>query len=298
MSVNSGVWAGRFLQPYARPGTIAEAVLLLGRKGVCVLAGGTDLVTMRAEGIDDSSRVVDVKAIGELSGITVGAKEISIGACTCLDELSRSAVLGQNAISDGAKLVGGWQTRLRATIGGNICRASPAADTLCGLLVLGGRLELVSKKGKRLVAASEFFTGPGRTVLRSGELLARIIFARHLGASAYQRFTYRNSMDLSVAGVAVFLELDGDRCINASVAVGACGPTPIQVPKAADALVGSTINAEAIEAAVNAVVATSSPIDDVRGTRKHRLHVLAPLTRRVTLEAFRRAAAIRGEAGS
>lgn len=274
---------------YAKPRSVPDALALIGTDNVCLLAGGTDLVIMRSEGIIESDYIVDIKGIESLRHMGVERNLLDIGACVTLDDLSRNAPFAPNAISDGAALVGSWQTRSRATIGGNICRASPAADTLCGLLVLRSQFELASARGARLVPAADFFVGPGKTSMRSDELLTRIVVPQVAGGSAYQRFTYRNAMDLSVAGLAVFLEVVGSRCTDARVAIGACGPKPILVPDAAKALIGSTLDEAAIAAAANEVVAAATPIDDVRGTRKHRLHVLRPLTSRVTLQALERA---------
>jgi CO/xanthine dehydrogenase FAD-binding subunit len=275
--------------PYLRPTSLAAAVSLIGGEDVCLLAGGTDLVIMRAEGMVRAERIVDLKGIEGLSAVTTEGDMLCIGACSRLDDLVRHAPFAANALLDGAALVGSWQTRSRATLGGNICRASPAADTLCGLLVQDCQLELASTLGLRSLPAHDFFTGPGRTLMRKDELLSRILMPIRPGRSAYQRFTYRNAMDLSVAGLAVYLELEGQTCTAARVALGACGPRPILVPAAADALVGTTLDTAALDEAADAVVAAATPIDDVRGTRKHRLHVLRPLTHRVTQQALERA---------
>ena len=279
-------------QPYSRPKLLSEALALLANEKACVLAGGTDLVIMRAQSMVDVESVVDIKGIESLALIEISGDRTSIGAGVSLDALSSHASYGPNAITDGARVVGGWQTRCRATIGGNICRASPAADTLCGVLVLGGELELASVSGTRTVSSADFFTGPGKTVMRRDELLTRIAVAARtsrMGGSAYRRFTYRNAMDLSVAGVAVALELDGDRCTAARIAVGACGPTPFLVSDAAAALVGSTVDDRALAAAAEVLVAAAKPIDDVRGTRRHRLHVLRPLLLSAAGDALARA---------
>lgn len=275
--------------PYAKPRLVSEALAFLAEENACILAGGTDLVVMRAHSIVNAASLVDIKGIEALTELQLERSRLRIGACTTLDTLSHHKAFGSNAITDGASVVGGWQTRCRATIGGNICRASPAADTLCGLLVLGCELEVASLAGERTIDAASFFKGPGRTALAPGELLTRINVPFNGGGSAYHRFTYRDAMDLSVAGVAIFLRMEGDRCTEARVAVGACGPTPMLVPDAADALIGTTVNTDAVSAATAAVVAAAKPIDDVRGTRKHRLHVLSPLVRSVARDALNRA---------
>jgi carbon-monoxide dehydrogenase medium subunit len=266
---------------YACPESLSDAVELLAEEGAYVLAGGTDLVLMRAAGLTPT-RVVDVKRVEQLEGAT----EESIGATTTLDAVGK---LEPSALTDGARIVGGWQTRSRATLGGNVCRASPAGDTLCGLLVLGASFELESPDAARSIAATEFFTGPGATVRAPGELLTRIALPQVEGGSAYRRFTYRGAMDLAVVGVAARIAVRDGTCHDAAIAIAACGPTPRLVPRAAAALVGSDVGAEAVAAACAAVVETAEPIDDVRGTRRHRLQVLTPLTRQVIAEALARA---------
>lgn len=265
---------------FVRPERLADALEIRGRQHASVLAGGTDLVLMRAGRFDHSDIVLDVKAIGELGGIARSSQETIIGACTSLDAIGRDPLFRHNAVSDGAILVGGWQTRCRATIGGNVCRASPAADTLCGLLVLNAAFELTSLGGRQVVNADGFFTGPGKTVLGSDEILTRIRLPDLKGKSSYIRFTYRRAMDLSVAGMAVYLEIVDGICVAARVAVGACGPTPLLVPQAAAALIGSGLDETAVANAADAVVAAVDPIDDVRGRREHRLHVLPVILRR------------------
>ncbi|HIF81937.1 MAG TPA: xanthine dehydrogenase family protein subunit M [Gammaproteobacteria bacterium] len=273
---------------YLRPTTIGEALELIENPGACVLAGGTDLIIMRAQGMVKVDYLVDLKHIEGLSGVSTDNGETRIGAATCLEDLISDAGFSTNAVTDGAVLVGGWQTRSRATIGGNICRASPGADTLCGLIVLGAKFVLISSSGQRTVDAANFFTGPGKTLLQPDEILQQIILPEGSGGSAYARFTYRNAMDLAVAGVAVFLEIRDGLCIDASVAIAACGPTPLLVPDAARVLIGSAVDEAAIDAASHAVVSAAQPIDDVRGTRWHRLRVLPSLTRQVIIVAYKR----------
>ena len=280
---------------YLRPPTIEEALELIENPGACILAGGTDLINMRAQGMIKVDCLVDLKHIEGISGVNRDNGATRIGPATCLDDLTSDATFPTNAVTDGAAMVGGWQTRSRATIGGNICRASPGADTLCGLIVLDAKFVLISSAGQRTVDASDFFTGPGKTLLRPNEILQQIIVPERSGGSAYTRFTYRNAMDLAVAGVAVFLEVHDGLCIDASVAIAACGPTPLLVPDAARVLIGSAVDEEAIEAASQAIVSAAQPIDDVRGTRWHRLRVLPSLTRQVIQLACQRGADAKSE---
>jgi carbon-monoxide dehydrogenase medium subunit len=270
------------------PRTLDAAIDALAGGGAAVLAGGTDLVLMRQSG-QAVGRLVDVKRVETMRGVARGDGEVRIGACTTLDVLDRGDVLAANAVSDGAALVGGWQTRTRATIGGNVCRASPSADTLCGLLVCGAELELASTAGVRRVPLGAFLTGPGTTDLAPGELLTQIVLPAEPGGSAYVRYTPRRAMDLAVACVAARISLDGRVCVDAAIALGACAPTPLLVPDAARCLVGTTVDDAAVAAAAACVIAAARPIDDVRASATQRLRVLPSLTRRAIRIACARA---------
>jgi CO/xanthine dehydrogenase FAD-binding subunit len=257
---------------------MAEALELLG-DGAIPLAGGTDVVPLRRSGAIAPGTLVDIKRLPELRGVEPG----DLGAGETFDAIAAADDVPA-AIRDGARVVGAWQTRTRATIGGNVCRSSPAGDALCGLLVHDAELELVSRTGSRRVPIREFFVGPGQNVRRADELLVRLSFAQPGGGSAYERFTYRRWMDLAVVGVAARVAVEDGRCIGAAVAIGGVAPTPLLVPEAAAALVAGDR-----ETAVGALVAAASPIDDVRGTRVHRLRVLRTLAGRVIARAFERA---------
>lgn len=265
---------------FVRSIELRSALEVRKKSAASILAGGTDLILMRGDTCEQTGSVLDIKGITELSGVKRDGGSTVIGACTTLDALGRLRIAGSNAVADGAVLVGSWQTRCRGTIGGNICRASPAADTLCGLLVLRAKFDIASCNRRRFVDASDFFKGPGCTVLQSDEILIRIILPDLRGRSSYVRFTYRRAMDLSVAGVALYVEMEGNTCIDARVAVGACGPTPLLIPSAAAALRGTTLNDDAVNDAAREIVGNVSPIDDVRGTRNHRLFVLPSVLKR------------------
>jgi CO/xanthine dehydrogenase FAD-binding subunit len=263
---------------YHRPETMAEALELLG-DGVFPLAGGTDVVPLRRSGAIAPEALVDVKRLRELRGIAADG----LGAGEPFDAIAAADDVPA-AVRDGARVVGAWQTRVRATVGGNVCRSSPAGDALCGLLVHDAELELMSQAGTRRVPIREFFIGAGQNVLRPDELLVRMRFGTPSGGSAYERFTYRRWMDLAVVGVAARVVVDDGRCVDAAVAIGGVAPTPLLVPEAAAALVAGDR-----EAAADALVAAAAPIDDVRGTRAHRLRVLRTLGGRVIARAFERA---------
>jgi len=277
---------------YERPATISEALDLLARGDALPLAGGTDLVPMRASGAVAPATLVDVKGIDELRQVTTDENgTVRIGAAVTLRELEQLAIPGMDAVTDGARVVGAAQTRTRGTLVGNLCRASPAGDTLCGLLVLDAEVHLCSVAGERVVPVRDFFAGPGRTARDPTELVVAVTVSARGTASAYQRFTYRRSMDLAVVGVAVALQLDRGCCRDASAAIGAAAPTPRIVPAAGEALVGRTIDDGAIADCVAALVAAASPIDDIRGTRRHRLRVIGVIADEVVRAALKRATA-------
>jgi CO/xanthine dehydrogenase FAD-binding subunit len=263
---------------YCRPETMAEALELLG-DGAIPLAGGTDIVPLRRAGALAPEALVDVKRLRELRGLDAGA----LGAGETFAAIAAADGVPA-AVRDGAGVVGAWQTRSRATIGGNVCRSSPAGDALCGLLVHGAAAELVSRTGARRVSMHEFFVGPARNVRRADELLVRLVFPGLPGGSAYARFTFRSWMDLAVVGVAARVAVENGRCVDAAVAIGGVAPTPLLVPGAGAALVAGDRGA-----AADALVAAAAPIDDVRGTRAHRLRVLHTLAGRVIARAFERA---------
>ncbi|HEX5016605.1 MAG TPA: FAD binding domain-containing protein [Actinomycetes bacterium] len=276
---------------FRRPENLPDLLTLLSRHSASALAGGTDLVLMRADGVvDPALDIIDIKAIPELQGISRDEQgNLEIGAATSLRELVSSPLVRHHAISDGAALVGGWQTRVRGTIGGNICRASPAGDTLPGVLVADAQLELSSADGTRLVPAHTFFIGPGRTVRQSHELLTRIVVPASAGDSAYVRFTNRLAMDLAVVGVAAHLELEDGNCVAARIALSAAAPTPVLASLAAQALIGTALDEPSIQAAAELVLEAATPIDDGRGSQVHRRTLLPVLAKRAIGLALSRA---------
>jgi CO/xanthine dehydrogenase FAD-binding subunit len=274
---------------YQRPASLEEALAAMQEQQAMALAGGTDFVSMRNAGAIDPTVTVDIKGVAELRGINERAEQTTIGACTIMSELATLSRPAFGALRDGAGVVGAVQTRYRATLGGNVCRSSPAGDTLAPLLVLNSGATLEAMGAKRQVPLPEFFTGPGLSARRPDELLTSLSLPHLEGASAYQRHTYRAWMDLAVVGVAVWVRTEGGRCLAASVAICGAAPTPRLVPEAADALVGLSVEDERFDEAQAAVLRAADPIDDVRGSRAHRLDALSVLVKRVAQTAFSRA---------
>jgi carbon-monoxide dehydrogenase medium subunit len=272
---------------YIRATTLDDAFEYLADDAV-PLAGGTDLVVMRRNGLQLRA-VVDVKHIAELQEVA-DYGTWSVGSVVTIDRVAAFDPLRFGALADGARVLGAPQTRTRATLGGNVCRASPAGDTLPGLLVLGAQIELAARGGRRIVALKEFFTGPGATIREPNENATQISLPATSGGSAYERQTHRRWLDLAIAGVAIRLELDKDgACVDAAVAVAALAPIPFLVPAAAAELIGSAPDAAAVERVTRAIQDSVDPISDVRGTRDYRLRVISSLVSRSLQRSVERA---------
>ncbi len=195
-------------------------------------------------------------------------------------------------VVDGVKLIGSIQVKGRATLGGNLCNASPAADSVPALIAAGALATIVGPNGRREVAVEKIPTGPGTTSLAPGEIVTSFLFPPRPPRSgdAYQRFTPRTEMDIAVVGVGINLTLDERGiCTAARVALGAVAPTALLVKEAADALIGTPIDAAALDRLAAAASAACRPIDDKRGTREYRIKVAGVLARRVALQALERA---------
>lgn len=286
---------------YLAPTTVAEAVAILDEQAklgsrVQVLAGGTDLlVQMRT--VDRAPRtILDVKKIEDVNRVEIGADETYIGAAVA------SAVLNENqdlvklfpGLLEAADLIGSTQIQGRATIGGNLCNASPAGDSIPALMVNAATCVIASGGGTRELSVAEFTTGPGSNALAANEFLLglKLQNPQPRQADAYLRFIPRTEMDIAVAGCGVALGLDDSgTCTMARVAIGAVAATVLLVPAAADALLGSTVDEAALQAAGIACTEAASPISDKRGTAEYRRKVVAVLCRRAAQIAKDRALA-------
>jgi len=283
---------------YAAPKTIAEAVALLAEHGerARVLAGGTDIIVQVREGRRDLDLLVDVKRIPELNELTLDARQgLRIGAavpCYRITE-QRDIPRAYPGIVDAVSLIGGVQIQSRASVGGNLCNASPAADTIPALIAYEAVCILAGPEGTREVPVEKFCTAPGRNVLARGELLVslRVPPPRAGSGAAYLRFIPRNEMDIAVVGAGVALTLDAtrSRCTAARVALAAVAPTPLLVPEAGAALVDGPLSENLLEKAAQAARAAARPISDMRGDADYRRHLAGVLTRRALQAALVRA---------
>ncbi len=275
---------------------ITEAVSMLARYGhrARIMAGGTDLlVQLRGERYELDA-VVDAKAIPELMELTLDGG-LTIGAAVpCYQVYEDGAIVAAfPGIIDAASLIGGIQIQSRASLGGNLCNATPSADGICPLIVYSGVVTLTGVEGTRTMPVEEFATGPGRNALGHGEMLIKIHLPKpvdHFGA-AYQRFIPRNEMDIAVAGVAsaVTLDASGEKIESARIALAAVGPIPIFAKQASDSLAGQPATEESFAKAGEIASTEASPISDMRGTIEQRLHLVGVLTRRTLAQAVQRA---------
>ena len=283
---------------YEAPSTLEQAVGILKAHGEKArpFCGGTDIIIQLRAGVRRPDHVVDVKKIPELGQISFDlTKGLRLGAAVAAIEIYENADLRQYfpGLTEAAHLIGSNQIQSRASVGGNLCNGSPAADTTPALIALGAKCRVVGPKGERMVAAENFCTAPGRTVLQPGEILVEFQIpapAAH-SSDAYLRFIPRNEMDIAVVGVgtALTLDLEEERCTDARIALAAVGPTPIFANKASDWLEGKKLDTATIDRAAKLAVEQSSPIDDMRGTAEFRRHLVGVLTKRTLLIAAERA---------
>ena len=275
---------------YVAPTSVADAIGVLqeharsGRRAQA-LAGGTDLL-VQLRGMDKAPRtIVDLKKLEETNRLDIGGNEIYIGAAI------PSALLNENAelkallpgLVEAADLIGSSQIQGRATLGGNLCNASPAADTTPAMIADRGVCVIASGGGSREMPVEAFCTGVGVNALAADEFLLGLKFPRppaHTG-DAYLRFIPRTEMDIAVAGCGLSVTLDAAGvCTAARVGIGAVAPTPLRVDAAAEALLGTRVDDAALKAAADACTAAASPISDKRGTAEYRRKVVAVLCRR------------------
>lgn len=281
---------------YEAPKTLEQAIALLAGANdkARVLAGGTDLLIQMRSGRADPELVVDIKAIAEMRSIAVDAGSYRVGAAVTCMELIEHAAFGKvwPGVVDGAKYIGSIQVKGRATLGGNLCNASPAADGVPALIAAGAVACIAGPNGRREVPVADFATGPGKTLLAPGELLISFLLPRREPRSgdAYLRFTPRTEMDIAVVGAAVNLTLDDKGvCSHARVSLGAVAARALLVPAAAAALVGSKVDAAALARLAAAASAACKPIDDKRGTKEFRIKVAGVMAERAAVVALERA---------
>jgi xanthine dehydrogenase FAD-binding subunit len=281
---------------YHRPGTFDEAVAIAaGASGVTrYLVGGTDVLVQMRAGMVTPDDLIDLKAIDgvhDIARTADGGWRIGIAASGA--ELGAHAALKADwpGVVEAMNLVGSTQVQGRASLTGNLCNASPAADSVPALVAAGAKVTIASPKGTREIAVESVPKGPGKTALEKGEMISAITLpARGKGGGdAYLRFIPRSEMDIAVVGCAVSLRLSGDRIAEARVSLGAVAPTVLLVADASAAITGTDLDEAALTALARAAEAACKPIDDKRGTIAFRTDVAGVLARRAAQIAYDRA---------
>jgi len=282
---------------YRKPESIEEALSQAGsaaREQIKYLAGGTDLVVQIAEGAVYPAMLIDISGIQALRGMERTDEGLRIRAMTTIAEILEAAggEPGESGLPEclvqGARSIGSPQIRRLATIGGNVCNASPCGDTLAPIIVLAGSLSLRSEKGSREVPAEEFFLGPKATVLQPGEILESILIpSSHLeGRCAFRMIGKRNAQVISQVNIAVWLNESGAAIEDIRIAAGSVAPIPLRLRKAEELLRGSVPDEPLLQAAQRAVQEEIRPISDVRTSEEYRRSVTAALFRDALAETL------------
>jgi carbon-monoxide dehydrogenase medium subunit len=281
---------------YEAPSSVDQAVALLaGATGEArVLAGGTDLLVQMRTDLIEPALLIDIKGIAELRQIKEEGGGFRIGAAVTGAELKEHAKLKSvwPGVVEAANLIGSTQIQGRATMGGNLCNGSPAADSVPALIAAGAKVSIVGPKGRREVPVEDIMLAPRKLSLTKGELVASFLLPAKAARTgdAYLRFIPRTEMDIAVVGCGVCLTLDAKgACTAARVSLGAVAPRPLLVAPAAAALIRSTVDGAALQKLDAAARAACQPIDDKRGTKDYRIKVAGVLARRAAQIALERA---------
>ena len=281
---------------YEAPTSMNAAVKLLAGKAAAarVLAGGTDLLVQMKTDRIAPDLVVDIKRIPGVHAITPKGGGFRIGAAVSGAELAEHKALKKAwpGVVEAANLIGSKQIQGRATMTGNLCNASPAADSVPALVAAGAVAAVVGPRGKRNLPVEKIGVGPGKTSLKKGDIVEAIILPKRQPRSgdAYLRFIPRSEMDIAVVGVGVNLTLDAKgACTAARVSLGAVAERVLLVPEAAKALIGTKVDDAALENLAAACSKACRPIDDKRGTKEFRIKVAGVLARRAAQIALKRA---------
>ena len=281
---------------FEAPETVDDAVRLLADADgeAKPLAGGTDLLVQLRTDFVRPGLIVDLKRIPALMDVTANSDEIRVGAAVS------GATLGKNeavkaawpGVVEALELIGSTQIQGRASLGGNLCNGSPAADSVPALIAAGAVCEIAGPGGTRSVPVEDVVTGPGQLSLGAGEIVVSFVMPKPPPRSgdAYLRFIPRTEMDIAVVGAGVALTLDdAGVCTHARLGLGAVAPRPLLVEDGAKALIGTKVDDDALARLAAAASAACNPIDDKRGTIEYRVKVAGVLARRAALIALERA---------
>lgn len=272
---------------YFSPGELEEATRILADYGPegRALAGGTDLLIRLKRRQWQVRGVVSLKRIATLRHLSLNG-ELRLGARVTLNDLIRSPLILEHfpVLAETAGTMAGVQVRSLATVGGNICNASPAADMAPPLIALDARVVIVGRDGERVIPLDEFFIGPGRSVLTPGELVRELAVPHDDSTRvAYTKLEHREAMDIAIAGVGVSIKTEAQYCRDVRIVLGAVAPTPLRARQAEDFLRGSELTEENIREAARIAAREAKPIDDVRGSAWYRREMVEVLTRRILM---------------
>lgn len=282
---------------YHRPTELTEALKLLAelKEGYRIIAGGTDLVPAARRGgvsLPNHTHIIDISSIKELGYIVKDDGMIRIGAVTRVSEIGVSAVVKEHVptVADAASQLGSLQVRNLGTIGGNLCNASPAADIAPPLLVLDAKVNVRGIDGQRLVPVTELFTGPGKTNLAAGEILAeiQIPITEATAGSCFIKLGRRNAFTLSIVSVATLVKVKDGIFDDVRIALGAVAPTPIRASKAEEYLTGKETSEQVIDEGAKIVAGEVKPISDVRASEEYRRDMSYILTKRAINRSVQR----------
>lgn len=282
---------------FAAPQSVQEAVELLARANgeARPLAGGTDLIAQMKENRQSPGVIVDVKQIVDLNELSWDAQNgLRVGAAVSCSRISAFAPVRERypALAEACALVGSVQIQNRAALGGNFCNAAPSADAVPPVLSYGGKLLIAGMNGRREIAAEDFFVGPGQTVLGKDELLVQITIPTppSFSGAAYLRFIPREEMDIAIAGVGAFVQLNAERtrCEQARLTLAAVAPTPVRAREAEAFLIGKPLDQAAIAQAGELAANAAKPISDVRSSAAYRVEMVKVLTRRTLQRVLER----------
>ncbi len=277
---------------YLRPRTIQEACsLALQYKGEAkIIAGGTDLVVEMKRKEVLPKYIIDIKDIPGQDDIIYDEKEgLRIGALATIRSVEVSPVIRRRfgILAQAASKLGTWQVRNRGTIAGNLVTAAPSADTVPALMVLGAGIKIMGAGGERVVPIENFFTGPLKTVLRPGEILAEVQVPNlpPQSGGAYIKHTIRKTMDLAIIGVAALVTMDGNAMSDIRIALGTSAPTVIRARRAEGILKGNEISDDLLEKAGQVALEESSPRDSLRASAAYRSKLIKVLVPRAIKQA-------------
>ncbi len=270
--------------------SVVEAFSYLDSDGTSLLvAGGTDLFVKYKDGKVNPKRVVSIRRIPELCGISLQNKELVIGAATVLTDVIGSTLVKEHSplLVDACSEIGSPQVRNRGTLGGNIGNASPAADSLQALIALNARLKLAGIAGEREISVEEVLIGPGKLNITNREIIKEVIVpsTKPNMTYAFEKYALKGGMDIALVNVAVNLGIENGTVLNSTICVGAVAPTPLRPAAAENALRGKALNQKLIEDAARLAADCSSPIDDVRASAGYRKHIVFVLTKRAIEKA-------------